>query len=205
MKRNELDREFTRIVAEMLAKGFQITTSSMNGTQGELAKVDLTDGSEIYRVYLHRESDFRYNLRYHNNIVLTVGKIPADKVPHRNWDATIWLRDLETVFESTWVEIAPDWFVDEVEAQRIETIASARRAVLQERQYWYDCPDAFKSVALRWLKRTQRGFKSTKVDEIQVVGRVYTPFGIRLPVAATHTACYEIRAKGKKFTLRGRS
>jgi uncharacterized protein YeeX (DUF496 family) len=50
MKFAEINRRYTEAVAEWLAKGYTINTATMSGTQGEFAKIDLTDGKEIIRV-----------------------------------------------------------------------------------------------------------------------------------------------------------
>ena len=50
MKYADINRRFTEIVAEWLAKGYSINTASMSGSQGETAKIDLTDGKEIVRI-----------------------------------------------------------------------------------------------------------------------------------------------------------
>ena len=40
----DVNKEFTNIVNGYLNKGFTISATTMSGTQGEHAKVDLTDG-----------------------------------------------------------------------------------------------------------------------------------------------------------------
>lgn len=53
MKYAEINKRYTQIVAEYFAKGYQVNSGTMSGTQGEIAKVDFTDGKEIIRVMLN--------------------------------------------------------------------------------------------------------------------------------------------------------
>lgn len=45
-----INEKFTSEVSKYLARGYRFNTASMNGSQGELAKVDLTNGAEIIRI-----------------------------------------------------------------------------------------------------------------------------------------------------------
>lgn len=50
MKYSDINKMFTAEVSKYLAQGYRFNTASMNGSQGELAKVDLTNGTEIIRI-----------------------------------------------------------------------------------------------------------------------------------------------------------
>ena len=50
MKYSDINKMFTTEVNKYLARGYRFNTASMNGSQGELAKVDLTNGTEIIRI-----------------------------------------------------------------------------------------------------------------------------------------------------------
>ena len=50
MNQNDINRAFTEKVAELLSRGYQIYPGTMNGSQGEIAHVDLYRGDEIIRV-----------------------------------------------------------------------------------------------------------------------------------------------------------
>lgn len=49
---NKIELAFTKKVTEYLANDYVFHTSTMSGSQGEIAKVDLTNGHEIYRILL---------------------------------------------------------------------------------------------------------------------------------------------------------
>ena len=53
----DINKMFTAEVSKYLARGYHFNTASMSGSQGETAKVDLTNGTEIIRVLLRTFSD----------------------------------------------------------------------------------------------------------------------------------------------------
>jgi hypothetical protein len=55
MKKSTVERMYSAKVAQLLNDGWHINTGTMPGHQGEIAHVDLTDGSEIRRAVLYRE------------------------------------------------------------------------------------------------------------------------------------------------------
>ena len=68
----------------------------MSGSQGETAKIDLTNGAEIIRVMIDTFSDWTNNLE---GVEILVGKVTDEDVrPHSNsgW-ATIWNNRLEVL------------------------------------------------------------------------------------------------------------
>ena len=96
MKYADINRRFTEIVAEWMAKGYTINTASMSGSQGETAKIDLTDGKEIIRILVDRFSDYAAHVE---GVEIIVGKaLDADVRPNSNdnW-ATLWNSQLEVL------------------------------------------------------------------------------------------------------------
>lgn len=62
MRLKEINQRFTEIVADFISKGYINTTTTMNGSQGEISKIDLTDGVEIIRVVVDTFSDWRNDI-----------------------------------------------------------------------------------------------------------------------------------------------
>ena len=95
MKKTTVERMYTTKVAELLNQGWHIHTSTMPGHQGEIAHVDLTDGSEIRRVLLCRERTWgnSYTDFYGAKIIITVGK-NTDRI-RSGWDSTLWNNHIE--------------------------------------------------------------------------------------------------------------
>jgi hypothetical protein len=197
MKKTIVERMYTAKVAELLNQGWHIHTSTMPGHQGEIAHVDLTDGSEIRRALLCREmtwgrSDADF---YGHKIIILVGK-NTDRI-WPGWDSTLWNTHIEVCSQIELAEIQePDryhpegWYTDMATAQDIQRIRNERREARRiptERVLG----TAFKSIALRWVRKQPR-MKTTKLEDITKVARYTNRDG---------STGFKIEAKGKTFTL----
>ena len=58
MMKNDIRHIYTQKVAELLAQGYQINPETMGGSQGEMAHIDLTNGSEILRVLIETHGGY---------------------------------------------------------------------------------------------------------------------------------------------------
>jgi len=58
IKRTDMDKMFSQTVARYMADGMWINTESMSGSQGEVGKIDLTDGVNVYRVLFTNSLDW---------------------------------------------------------------------------------------------------------------------------------------------------
>ena len=197
MKKTTVERMYTAKVAELLNQGWHIHTSTMPGHQGEVAHVDLTDGSEIRRALLCREmtwgrsgADF-----YGHKIIITVGK-NTDRI-WPGWDSTLWNNHIEVCSQIELAEIQePDhrnpegWYTDMATARDIQRIRNERR---EARRIPTEkvLGTAFKSIALRWVRKQPR-MKTTKLEDITKVARYTNRDG---------STGFKIEAKGKTFTL----
>lgn len=96
MKYIDINKRFTAIVAEYMAKGYTVNTTTMGGSQGEIANIDLTDGNEIIRVLV--SSFHEWGDTSLESVEITVGR-PTDKVePNSPVDhVTIWNNRLEVI------------------------------------------------------------------------------------------------------------
>lgn len=198
MKKQEIERMYTQKVAELLNQGWRVHASTMPGHQGEIAHIDLTDGNEIRRVLLERELAWSHlDDGFHGDrITITVGRNTEQVWP--GWDSTIWNQRLEVLSQIEMAEIqTPDrrhpdgWFTDFDEAVRISKIRHARREV-QQLADAKELGDAYKSIALRWLRK-QPKMKTCKLEDITKMTAWRTSDGHR---------SFRIEAKGKKYTLR---
>lgn len=59
MKYADINKRYTEIVSEYMAAGYTLNSSTMSGSQGEIASIDLTDGKAIIRVLVSRFNDWR--------------------------------------------------------------------------------------------------------------------------------------------------
>lgn len=72
MKYTDINRKFTDTVSSYLANGYHFNTATMNGSQGEISAVDLTNGREIIRVLLQHFSGKNY---FDGGIEIVVGRV----------------------------------------------------------------------------------------------------------------------------------
>ena len=80
MKKHEIEAIFTAKVQEYIAKGYTISTTTMSGHQGEIAKIDVTNGEELIRILLEGMHEWNHEDRREiEAVVLTV-------FPSRFWE-----------------------------------------------------------------------------------------------------------------------
>ena len=197
MKKTTVERMYTAKVAELLNQGWHIHTSTMPGHQGEVAHVDLTDGSEIRRALLCREMTWGHSGAdfYGHKLIILVGKNTDPIWP--GWDSTLWNNHIEVCSQIELAEIQePDryhpegWYTDMATAQDIQRIRNERR---ESRRIPTEkvLGTAFKSIALRWVRKQPR-MKTAKLEDITKVARYTSRDG---------STGFKIEAKGKTFTL----
>ncbi len=196
MKKQDIRNIYTQKVTELLNQGYTIFPDTMNGSQGEIAHIDLTNGSEIIRVLLERELLWSHiDDGFHGDaVILTIGRAAADTWVGDAWNGTIWNNRLEHSFQIKWAELSgrrEGWYVDLDEAARVGHIQRERytrkQALRRE-----TLGDAFKSTALRWLRK-QPKMKTCRLEDIEKMERVWNDEGKRR---------FEITAKGKRYTIR---
>lgn len=98
----DINREFSAAVAEYIAKGYIINTGTMNGSQGEVAHVDLTNDSEIIRVVLM----YNFATWPEKEYTIIVGRTQPNAIPNlrTNEAETIWNNKLEVISSMTYAE-----------------------------------------------------------------------------------------------------
>ena len=185
MTKNDIRSIYTQKVAELLAQGYQIHPETMSGSQGEIAHIDLTNGSEILRVLI--ESRCSYSEAYGDILTIRVGRC-TDEISG-NWH-TIWNDRLETRSEIKLAKISENFYTTLEEGKRMAEVRHSRWRNCN-RELRKEVDDAYKSVALRWLRRQPR-MKTCRLEDIDRMIRRTRSDG---------TACFEIEAKGKTFYL----
>ena len=98
MKFAEINKRYTEIVAEYISKGYTINSGTMGGSQGEIARVDLTDGNSIIRVLVCNEVE--HNEKYHrlDTCQIIVGRCTENvKINDNDTWSTIWNNRLEVI------------------------------------------------------------------------------------------------------------
>ncbi len=195
MKKQDIRNIYTQKVTELLAKGYTVFPDTMNGSQGEIAHIDLTDGSQIVRVLLERGRCWSHidDGFYGDVVTLTIGRAAADTWVGEHWDGTIWNNRLEKIFEIGWAEVndrGEGWYTELGEAARIGHIRR-ERYIAQAKGTREELGEAYKSVALKWVRKQPR-MKTCKLEDIGRMYRARNGKGRRY---------FEIEARGQRLTL----
>ena len=124
MKSAEINAIYAAKAAEFLAAGYTINTNSMNGSQGEIAKIDFRKGNEVIRVLLTKDTIWGEHFRTSDAIVLTVGQCTDERVINTKGfgrDAIIWNERLEVIEKRVFYRIGErydsDWYLEGDEAE----------------------------------------------------------------------------------------
>ena len=174
MTYQNINRRFSEIVSDYLQKGYYFNTSTMEGSQGEVASVDLTDGKEIIRILsknFHEYSDGRY---YLDGIRILTGRAPGSITPNSSRGGTIWNNDLEILREEKFYRISRSngGFYGTME----EAVAAYDLHFTRCCQKYVDekilLPDAARQIALRWVRK-QPMLKSARLRDISDVCITY--------------------------------
>ncbi len=107
MKYIEINRKYSEVVSSYLVNGYVINTSTMDGSQGDRAHIDLTNGSEIVRILVR---DVRNQSTFTYDVEIIVGKC-ADKriAPNSSTQyGTIWNNELEVISAIRYRQISVD-------------------------------------------------------------------------------------------------
>lgn len=184
MTKNDIRRIYTETVTSLLAQGYQIHPETMSGSQGEIAHIDLTNGSEILRVLMETSIDFD---GYGDQLSIRVGRC-TDEI--RGGWSIIWNNHLETLSEIKLAKISETFYTSIEESNRMAEVRHSRwRNRKQEQRR--ELGDAYKSIALRWLKRQPR-MRSCRLEDITRMTRRTRSDG---------KVSFEIEAKGKTYSL----
>lgn len=131
MKYANINKRFSEIVAEYMSKGYTINTASMGGSQGEIANVDLTNGTEIVRVLVDSFSE--YNGHSLHGVEITVGKVTDNVEPNRpdTFMNIVWNQHLEIISTERFYNIGDyrcDNFGTKEQAEKAAEISEERFA-----------------------------------------------------------------------------
>lgn len=181
MNKDDISRIYTSKIAELLSAGYQINPWTMSGSQGEIAKVDLTNGSEIIRVLIETSYEFPIG----NIVTITIGRVVEQD------GLTIWNSCLKVCSQIKFAQIVEDYYTTYDEGVKIGE-KRVQRCLRCANWPSPDLSDAYKMIALRWIQRKPR-MKSYQLKDIKSMTRMMDGCGRNR---------YHITAKGKDFTIR---
>lgn len=205
MKFAEINRKYTETVAEWIGKGYTINTATMAGSQGELAKIDLTDGHEIVRILLDNDGDHFARVGDHfysfEFVKLIVGRVTDQIAPNRPsvWD-TVWNEHLEIISSEEFYEIGRNkrekWYGTKAEAMAQQDKNREREEAhkVHERAA-FPLRDAA-AIVLPFVKRQPKS-KSVRLGEIERVTKIIRKSDFDGSVSVR----YEVRTRGNTYRL----
>lgn len=121
MKYAEINNKFTDLVANYITAGYHFNTSTMSGSQGERARVDLTNGTEIITIFVQTFSDWsgENDLKGIEICIAKVGKQEELTPDCHETFRTLWLSHAEVEYRERFYQLGrdDDWFVTEEEAK----------------------------------------------------------------------------------------
>lgn len=182
MKYKDIDARMTEIVVDFIRNGWLLNTNSFSGNQGEIAKVDLTNGTDVVRIVLDSFSHFSdgksENIAeyYISGYRITVGygnKVDSFHPHEPSWHSPLWTTHLQNSVSECFYCLGEacrgvDWFTDnKEEAIRAYRLRSKRYASKGSSPH-HELPDAAKKVALRILRR-RKGMKSLPLNMVDSV------------------------------------
>ena len=203
MKFEQINRRFTEKVAEMLSQGYIMNATTMGGSQGEIAKVDLTDGKKIIRVMLSTEHDWeRIGDRFYtfDKVILTVGT-NTDKVRIHGSDRfcdTIWNQHLADITTEEFYQIGRrgNWYGTKEEAVAQQDKAMERLDL--EKGVKDITSEAAARIVLPFIRRQPR-CKSVTVSDIEKIKKKVMYF---YDERDSRPVKYIVTARGHRYTLK---
>ena len=180
MKYTNINRKFTKAVNSYLAQGYRFNTSTMGGSQGEIAAVDLTNGKEIIRVLLKEFNDFK-DMTTEGGMELIVGRVTDDVHPDKSRDyRTVWNNRLEVISSEKFYKLSGNRDDEPFYGTEEEATAATEKRFNRYRNHssnhrTEDVTDKAAPLVKEFVRR-EFGVKRVVADSIRVTkcGNVYT-------------------------------
>ena len=168
MKYIDINKRYTEIVTEYMTKGYTLNTSSMGGSQGEIAKVDLTDGTEIIRIRIATFHDWRNDVE---GVEIIVGKSTDNVKPHSGCShETIWDSRLDVLRTERFYQIGRygnDYYGTEEESKRASKLRTERYISRRIESKKYEASEKAMEIAKR-VVRTKFGYSRINAAEVKL-------------------------------------
>ena len=205
----DINKAYSKKVAKWLGRGYWVNAGTMGGSQGEIAHVDLTNGQELLRVLMDRETEYNEDddWREYDIVHIVVGRVPASERVQigisRELGNTVWNDKLEVIDEVKFYQISRKrggWYGTKKEADAQRDKQRARR---ESRRGYVPKDRVFKGMEqkmLTFVRREVIGCKTAKAKDITKVEKVYnTDWN-----GNVNGVSYYVTVKGKRVKLGGR-
>lgn len=205
MLRKDIENVYTNTIKEYMDKGYRIYYSTMGGTQGEIAKIDLTNDKEIIRILINSKVEYYREHPIHkymdlDYLTIIVGR-NTDKLWGNHFSDIIWNEHLELISEIRFYKIGRknNYFFG-TKQEAIDAMCKYYDRFGFRNLYDKDrdeiiFSDKAKEIILPFIKR-QRKCKSINVKQIEEVKKViyYNRKNIEVH--------YFVKAKGQVFKIK---
>lgn len=152
----------------------------MKGTQGDVSKIDLTNGIEIIRIRLNNGITGLYKFNCSGGVFIKVEKYTQDMFNHNMFDVDILWNDKGTeLFYKEYYKLENKYksniFTDNIdEIKRIGKIRENRIKMYPDREILTD------NKKLLSIVKTKKGYKSTRLKDIIGLYRTCDGYMIKL-------------------------
>lgn len=169
MKFIDINRKFTAAASSYMAQGYYINAGTMSGSQGEIAALDLTNGTEIIRVLLTTFNNYHGT----EGVELIIGRVKDDIKPNQEdrW-STVWNERLEIISSEKFFRLnrrAQDGFYGtEEEANAAEEKRFDRYKIRRCNDSTVDVTEKAAPVVKKYIHE-KFGVRRVKMDDIKVI------------------------------------
>ena len=201
MLRKDIENIYTDTVREYLDNGYRIYYPTMGGSQGEIAKIDLTNDKEVIRIFLGSKTE---NYREHpvhkymdlDYFTIIVGR-NTDKLWGDSFSDIIWNEHLELISEIRFYKIGRknnSFFGTKQEA--IDAMLKYYERLKFRSFNWAEerieiNSDEAKRIVLPFVKR-QYKCKSATVKDIEKIEKI---------IFKNDKVYYVVQVKGKRYKM----
>lgn len=162
VSKQQIAKTFSEYVDSVAYKyDLYIHPYTMGGSQGEVAKVDMTDGKDVYRVILRTGTD--WNETFHaDTMYIEVRKYEG--VAFDPYHDILWADDGEVLDTRTWYRIGADRYASKLNYLKWRDVMTARRA--SQRTKGIRTLKTAPEVILRAVRKVA-GYKRVKAEDIK--------------------------------------
>ena len=182
IKMEDINKVYTEIISDYISKGYWFYTKTMAGHQGEIAKIDLTNGKRIIRVRI----DKKYHSRIEGleNLWLGTDVLRIVVVEYDNFRTeTLWNNEGTTINEFNWYQVGRKniAYVDNLEEYVDIANKTLNRFELKPIDYGNHARKMrYNADTIIKIVNGRKGFKSCKKKDIKSVERYKNGYYIRM-------------------------
>lgn len=182
IKMEDINKTYTEVIREYISRGYWIYTKTMAGHQGEIAKIDLTNGKHIIRVRIDKK--YHSKIEGLENLWLGTDVLRIVVVEYDNFRTeTLWNNEGITINEFNWYQVGRKniAYVDNLEEYVDIVNKTLNRFELKPIDYGnHGRKMRYNADTIIKIVNGRKGFKSCKKKDIKSVERYKNGYYIRM-------------------------